>query len=78
MDDIGLSARIRDDQPLTAKETSRILRVSTVTVMRAIRAGKLKAIRVGGQWRIFPSDLLRYVDSATIPASTAVCRSALA
>jgi len=70
MEDIGLSARIRDDRPLTPKETSRILRVSAVTVMRAIRAGKLDALRVGGQWRIFPSDIVRYVDNETRSVQT--------
>jgi excisionase family DNA binding protein len=41
---------------LTLKETAKILRVSERTIMRYLKAGKLKASKVG-QWRIKESDL---------------------
>jgi excisionase family DNA binding protein len=46
-------------------EVAKALRVSSVTVSRAIRCGKLKAFRVGGQWRIVGSDILTFVDDGT-------------
>jgi excisionase family DNA binding protein len=46
-------------------EVAKALRISSVTVSRAIRCGKLKAFRVGGQWRIVGSDILAFVDDGT-------------
>ncbi|MBI1886622.1 MAG: helix-turn-helix domain-containing protein [Chloroflexi bacterium] len=46
-------------------EVSDLLRVSPATVTRAIRGGRLKAMRVGGQWRIRGSDALAYVEQET-------------
>ena len=46
-------------------EVAKALRVSSVTVSRAIRCGKLTAFRVGGQWRILGADLLSFVADAT-------------
>lgn len=44
------------DKLLTLKETAKILRVSTRTILRYLKAGKLKASKAG-QWRIKQSDL---------------------
>ncbi len=44
------------DKLLTLKETAKILRVSTRTTLRYLKAGKLKASKVG-KWRIKESDL---------------------
>ena len=52
-------------------EVARALRVSSVTVSRAIRCGKLKAFRVGGQWRIVGADLLTFVTAETEAAMEA-------
>ena len=41
---------------LTIKETAKILRVSERTIFRYIKAGKLKASKIG-HWRIKESDL---------------------
>ena len=60
MEDI-LAAKIKANEALTPREVCSVLRVSSNTVTRQIRAGELKATRVGGQWRIWPSDLLHYV-----------------
>jgi excisionase family DNA binding protein len=48
-----------------ASEVAKALRVSSVTVSRAIRCGKLKGFRVGGQWRIVGADLLAFVTEGT-------------
>jgi len=52
-------------------EVAKALRVSSVTVSRAIRCGKLKAFRVGGQWRIVGADLLTFVATETEAAMQA-------
>ena len=41
---------------MTLKEVAKILRVSERTIMRYLKAGKLKASKVG-QWRIKESNL---------------------
>jgi len=44
------------DKLLTLKETAKILRVSTRTILRYLKAGNLKGSKAG-QWRIKQSDL---------------------
>jgi putative resolvase len=56
---------IREDQVYRPAEIAEALRVSTVTLTRAIRDGKLKAFRVGGQWRILGEEVVRYIDQET-------------
>jgi excisionase family DNA binding protein len=56
---------IKEDQVYRPREVARVLRVSAITVARAIRDGKLRAYRVGGQWRILGSDLSRYITTET-------------
>ena len=48
----------------TVKEVAGILRISVSTVRRAVKAGGLRAARVGsqGQLRVAESELARYVD----------------
>ena len=43
---------------LKLSEVAEILRVSRQTVMRLIKTGQIKAIKVGRQWRV-PEDALR-------------------
>jgi len=56
---------VKDDKIYRSTEVAKALRVSPVTITRAIRNGKLKAFRAGGQWRILGSDVTRYVESQT-------------
>jgi excisionase family DNA binding protein len=55
----------KEDHVYRPAEIAAALRISTVTVSRAIRQGKLKALRVGGQWRVLGSELRRYLDQET-------------
>ena len=48
----GAPSLLRDSKIYTPREIAEALRVSAVTVSRAIREGKLRAFRVGGQWRV--------------------------
>ena len=62
---LPMNEMVKDDQVYTPTEIAKVLRVSAVTVSRAIREGRLRAFRVGGQWRITGADVLRYVRSGT-------------
>ena len=46
---------------LTVAEVADIMRVSTMTVYRLIKAGDLRAIRVGKSYRLAEDDVDRYV-----------------
>ncbi|HVE91766.1 MAG TPA: helix-turn-helix domain-containing protein [Actinomycetota bacterium] len=52
---------------LTAAEVARTMRVSRMTVYRLIRAGSLKAVRVGRNYRVHEEDLSRYLSSSAVP-----------
>lgn len=49
----------------TVGEVADTLRVSRATVIRAIQKGRLKALRVEGQWRILHGELVRYLSNGT-------------
>jgi excisionase family DNA binding protein len=46
---------------LTVAEVADIMRVSTMTVYRLIKAGDLRAIRVGKSYRLSEDDVDRYL-----------------
>ena len=46
---------------LTAAEVAELLRVSTMTVYRLIKAGQLPAVRVGKSYRVREDDVDRYL-----------------
>ncbi len=48
---------------LTAAEVAGQLRVSTMTVYRLIKAGRLAAVRVGKSYRVREDDVDRYLAS---------------
>ncbi len=56
-----LAARERLERKLSVTEVSRILACSPSTVLRAIRARKMKAERIGNRYCIAPQDLENYV-----------------
>jgi excisionase family DNA binding protein len=58
-------ANIISDEVYRTSEVARILKVSRVTLSRAIQSGKLKAFRVGGQWRVLGSEVVRYIQTET-------------
>jgi excisionase family DNA binding protein len=59
---------IEEEAIYRPSEVARVLRVSAVTISRAILSGQLRAFRVGGQWRILGSDVVHYLNSATTRA----------
>ena len=46
---------------LTVAEVAEIMRVSTMTVYRLIKAGDLRAVRVGKSYRLAEDDVDRYL-----------------
>lgn len=55
-------SRLFDEKKVyTVGEIAGPLRVSPVTLVRAIHRGRLRALRVGGQWRIPGREILRYL-----------------
>jgi len=46
---------------LTVAEVADIMRVSTMTVYRLIKAGELRAVRVGKSYRLAEDDVDRYL-----------------
>lgn len=48
---------------LTAAEVAAVMRVSTMTVYRLIKAGSLPALRVGRSYRVAEDDLDRFLAS---------------
>lgn len=52
---------------LTAREVAEVMRVSTMTVYRLIKAGDLPAIRVGKHLRIRQRDVGAYLDARVVP-----------
>jgi excisionase family DNA binding protein len=46
---------------LTVAEVADIMRVSTMTVYRLIKAGDLRAVRVGKSYRLTEDDVDRYL-----------------
>jgi excisionase family DNA binding protein len=54
-DEIGKAAMF------SPKQIADYFDVSTVTITRAIRDGKLAAYRIGGQWRITAEDVAAFV-----------------
>ena len=48
---------------LTLEEVAKRLRVSTRTVVRLLSSGKLRANKIGSQWRISVDDYNEYVES---------------
>ena len=53
---------------LTLTEAAILLQVSTRTLQRMIRNGKLPAFKVGGQWRLRETQLRQWVeDRETTP-----------
>ncbi len=49
------------NQVYTVKEIAAVLRVSQVTLVKAIHKGKLAALRVEGQWRILGREAMHYL-----------------
>lgn len=50
----------------TVAEVAEVMRVSNMTVYRLIKSGELPALRVGKGYRIFESDLERFLADRSV------------
>lgn len=55
------------EQFLTVHEVADLMRVSTMTVYRLIKAGDLRAARVGRSYRVREADVETYLQRGTAP-----------
>ncbi len=60
---VGVSSLQGRARYLTAAEVAAVMRVSTMTVYRLIKAGSLPAVRVGRSYRVAEDDLDRFLAS---------------
>ena len=67
----GTSGSDAAEEPmLDVKTVAHSLRVGTQQVYRQLRAGKLEAAKIGGQWRVKRSALQKFIeDSIWVPNS---------
>ncbi len=49
----------------TTVEVAELLKVTRLTVTNWIKAGKLKAAKIGTSWRITESDLKQFIEDRT-------------
>lgn len=54
----------------TAQEAAEILRLEYETVLRYIRAGKLRAAKFGNRYRVREEDLEAFVEASMPPTDT--------
>lgn len=47
---------------LTVKQLAEFLQVSDQTITRAIKAGKLKAFKIGKDWRIEKDEVIKWLN----------------
>jgi excisionase family DNA binding protein len=57
---------VRGDRLLTVAEVAALMRVSTMTVYRLIKAGDLPALRVGKNYRVRESDVDGYLSTRSV------------
>ena len=58
---VGVSSLQGRSRYVTAAEVASVMRLSTMTVYRLIRAGSLPAVRVGRSYRVAEDDLDRFL-----------------
>ena len=54
-------SKMKEDTVLTTDEAIQYLKVSKPTLLKHIRLGEIKAIKVGRNWRFLQSELYRFL-----------------
>ena len=52
---------MKEDTVLTTDEAIQYLKVSKPTLLKHVRLGKIKAIKMGRSWRFLQSELYRFL-----------------
>jgi excisionase family DNA binding protein len=62
---------MEQDPLMTVDEVADVLRVSNMTVYRLIKAGRIPAMRVGRNFRVRRSEIVRYLESGAVSGPSA-------
>ncbi len=54
------------EKQFTIKELAETLGVHYITALNYVRRGRLKAIKIGGQWRVLESELERFMTEGNL------------
>lgn len=66
-----MSEEIKPDAVYTTEEAQKLLKISNSTIKRMLKAGLIRANKVGKQYRILGRELLRLVSPAIEKQATA-------
>jgi excisionase family DNA binding protein len=64
--------QVRPAEVYKLSELAPLVRVSAVTLTREIKARKLAAVKIRGQWRVQGADFLAYLESSRVGLSQPV------
>ena len=67
----GHPGTVREQGVYSVAQAARILQVGTDTVLGALRRGRLRGAKIGGQWRIHGRALVEFLDGARLVADEA-------
>jgi excisionase family DNA binding protein len=56
-------SKMKEDVVFTTDEAARYLKISKPTLLKHIRHGKIRGIKVGREWRFLQSELYRFLSS---------------
>lgn len=59
-------SKIKDDVVLTTDEAMQYLKISKPTLLKHLRLKKIKATKVGREWRFLQSELYRFLKSSWV------------
>ena len=59
-------SEMREDAVFTTEEAIRYLKISKPTLLKHLRLGKIKAIKVGRSWRFLQSELYRFLKGEAV------------
>ncbi len=54
-------SKMKEDFVLTTTEAMQYLRISKPTLLKHLRDGKIKAVKVGREWRFLQSELYEFL-----------------
>lgn len=54
-------SKIKEDSVLTTDEAMQYLKISKPTLLKCVRLGKVKATKVGREWRFLESEIYQFL-----------------
>jgi excisionase family DNA binding protein len=59
-------SKIKNDSVLTTDEAMQYLKISKPTLLKCLRLGKIKATKVGREWRFLQSELYQFLKGTKV------------